>query len=213
MPLEPLTIRQLLQRGYRTTADIAGTSPAELASALDLPIVVAQVILQTVAQESDVLGRSEQGDEPWRSLGQPHPRHAAERPGAAAAPLAPPPPLPRAAAAAAAAIVVRSASQLVAAPPAVIITFCRALDTALGGGVALGELCELVGEPGAGKTQLALQLAFTAQIPPSFHGVGGRALYLGRWGRSSPLSSRGLRGRCARARRRRFGGARRTRAR
>ena len=33
--------------------------------------------------------------------------------------------------------------------------------------------------PGVGKTQLGIQLAVNAQIPPAFGGLGGRAVYIG----------------------------------
>lgn len=59
-----------------------------------------------------------------------------------------------------------------------IITFARELDELLGGGVAPKMLTEFAGAPGVGKTQVAMQLALNAQIPPSFGGVGGRSAYI-----------------------------------
>ncbi|KAG5284973.1 hypothetical protein AALO_G00032550 [Alosa alosa] len=59
-----------------------------------------------------------------------------------------------------------------------IITFCSALDSALGGGVPVGKTTEVCGAPGVGKTQLCLQLAVDVQIPVCFGGRGGRALYV-----------------------------------
>ena len=59
-----------------------------------------------------------------------------------------------------------------------IITFCRALDTILQGGLALGELTELAGPPGAGKTALAMQLAVDAALPVAFGGVHGGTVYV-----------------------------------
>lgn len=35
-----------------------------------------------------------------------------------------------------------------------IITLCKDLDDAIGGGIRVGSITELVGNPGAGKTQL-----------------------------------------------------------
>ena len=64
------------------------------------------------------------------------------------------------------------------APRPAIVSFCQALDGALGGGARVGEVLEICGEPGTGKTQMALQLALDARIPASFGGVDGRALYL-----------------------------------
>jgi RAD51-like protein 2 len=67
-----------------------------------------------------------------------------------------------------------------------IVTFCRELDQLLGGGVALGELTELAGAPGLGKTQLAMQLAVTARLPQSWGGVEGETLYVDSEGSFSP---------------------------
>jgi RecA/RadA recombinase len=54
----------------------------------------------------------------------------------------------------------------------------------LGGGFPRGELTEIFGTPGTGKTQLAMQLAVNAQIPTLFGGVGGEV--------SEPFTSRTL---------------------
>ncbi|KAK9821877.1 hypothetical protein WJX74_008329 [Apatococcus lobatus] len=59
-----------------------------------------------------------------------------------------------------------------------IITFCSDVDQILGGGVALGQLTELCGVPGVGKTQLGMQLAVDVQIPYAFGGLGGTAVYI-----------------------------------
>lgn len=62
----------------------------------------------------------------------------------------------------------------------------------LGGGIPIGEVTELCGVPGVGKTQLwlkttrffstidssSMQIAVDVQIPPVFKGVGGQALYI-----------------------------------
>jgi RAD51-like protein 2 len=59
-----------------------------------------------------------------------------------------------------------------------IITFCRALDELLGGGIALGEVTELAGSPGSGKTTLCLQLSVNAALPYYCGGVQGRTVYI-----------------------------------
>ncbi|XP_043106119.1 DNA repair protein RAD51 homolog 3 [Puntigrus tetrazona] len=59
-----------------------------------------------------------------------------------------------------------------------IVTFCSALDDALGGGVPVGKTTEICGAPGVGKTQLCMQLAVDVQIPVCFGGLGGKALYI-----------------------------------
>ncbi|CZT19851.1 related to RAD57 protein [Ramularia collo-cygni] len=50
---------------------------------------------------------------------------------------------------------------------ATISTLDDDLDHALGGGIALGQLTEIVGESAAGKTQLLLTLLLAAQLPSS----------------------------------------------
>lgn len=55
---------------------------------------------------------------------------------------------------------------------------CRILDRLLGGGIPTETITEIVGEAGIGKTQLALQLLLTAQLPIRRGGLGGASLYL-----------------------------------
>lgn len=59
-----------------------------------------------------------------------------------------------------------------------IVTFCRALDTLLGGGLPLQAVTELSGTPGVGKTQLCIQACVSVQLPQSVGGVGGEAVYV-----------------------------------
>jgi RAD51-like protein 2 len=59
-----------------------------------------------------------------------------------------------------------------------IITFSKSVDTMLGGGFPLGQVTEICGLPGAGKTQMATQLALDVQIPKVFGGNEGEALYV-----------------------------------
>jgi RecA/RadA recombinase len=59
-----------------------------------------------------------------------------------------------------------------------IVTFCKDLDQLLGGGVALGEVTEFCGEPGAGKTQMCMQLACNTFIPNGIGGVDGEVVYI-----------------------------------
>eukprot|EP00898_Chlorokybus_atmophyticus_P008549 jgi/Chlat1/8696/Chrsp88S08080 len=59
-----------------------------------------------------------------------------------------------------------------------IVTFCPALDSLLGGGVAPGHVTEFCGVPGMGKTQLGIQLAVDVQIPACFKGLAGQAIYI-----------------------------------
>lgn len=55
---------------------------------------------------------------------------------------------------------------------------CPILDSILGGGIPSNSITELVSESGCGKTQLSLQLLFTAQLPHRLNGLAGSSLYL-----------------------------------
>uniref|UniRef100_A0A803SRX0 DNA repair protein RAD51 homolog 3 n=1 Tax=Anolis carolinensis TaxID=28377 RepID=A0A803SRX0_ANOCA len=59
-----------------------------------------------------------------------------------------------------------------------IVTFCSALDGVLGGGIQLGKITEICGAPGVGKTQLCMQLTVDIQIPESFGGLAGEAVFI-----------------------------------
>lgn len=67
-----------------------------------------------------------------------------------------------------------------------IVCFCRDLDQMLGGGIPRGQVTEIVGTPGVGKTQLAMQLCISVQIPPTFGGVAGSAVYIDTEGSFTP---------------------------
>jgi RAD51-like protein 2 len=59
-----------------------------------------------------------------------------------------------------------------------LITFCKAIDDMLGGGIQVGQITEFCGVPGIGKTQLAIQLSLNVQIPEVFGGLGGECVYI-----------------------------------
>jgi RAD51-like protein 2 len=66
-----------------------------------------------------------------------------------------------------------------------IVSFCQPIDRLLGGGLPLSELTEIVGLPGSGKTQLAMQLCVDARLPARQGGVEGCAVVIdseGSWG-------------------------------
>jgi RAD51-like protein 2 len=67
-----------------------------------------------------------------------------------------------------------------------IITFSKSVDNMLGGGVSFGEVTEVCGLPGAGKTQLAMQLCVNANLPENVGGVCGQAVYIDTEGSFSP---------------------------
>lgn len=77
-------------------------------------------------------------------------------------------------------------------------TGSKRLDTILGGGIETQAMTELIGEYGAGKTQLCLMLCVTAQQPREKGGLEGTVLFIDSEGTFSPervykiAESRGL---------------------
>jgi RAD51-like protein 2 len=67
-----------------------------------------------------------------------------------------------------------------------IVTFSKTIDQLLAGGIALGEVTEIAGMPGVGKTQLAMQLCVNARIPKNSGGVEGQAIYIDTEGSFTP---------------------------
>ncbi len=59
-----------------------------------------------------------------------------------------------------------------------LFTFIRGLDEKFGRGLPVGEVVQLCGVPGTGKTTLCHQLAATVQIPTELGGLGGTAVYI-----------------------------------
>ncbi|XP_078441156.1 homolog of X-ray repair cross complementing 3 (XRCC3) [Wolffia australiana] len=55
---------------------------------------------------------------------------------------------------------------------------CQILDHLLGGGIPCGSITEIAGESGVGKTQICLQLALCALLPPSHGGLSASSLYI-----------------------------------
>jgi DNA-repair protein XRCC3 len=59
------------------------------------------------------------------------------------------------------------------------VTFgCPLIDNKIGGGLPLKSVTELVGEAGAGKTQLCLQQSFLVQLPDFVGGLSGSTYYI-----------------------------------
>ncbi|MHA1838785.1 MAG: helix-hairpin-helix domain-containing protein, partial [Candidatus Ranarchaeia archaeon] len=52
-----------------------------------------------------------------------------------------------------------------------VTTMCKALDDLLGGGIETGSITEVFGAFRSGKTQIAHQLAVSAQLPPEQGGL------------------------------------------
>lgn len=55
---------------------------------------------------------------------------------------------------------------------------CFVLDRLLGGGIPTEGITEIIDESGIGKTQMALQLIVTSQMPVCHGGLNGCSLYL-----------------------------------
>lgn len=79
-----------------------------------------------------------------------------------------------------------AATELYQATPQVLQTFCEPIDRILRGGLPVGVVTEVCGAPGAGKTQLAMQLSAIVQLPVSRGGLGGNAVYLDSEGSFTP---------------------------
>jgi len=67
-----------------------------------------------------------------------------------------------------------------------ITTASKNLDNLLGGGVETQAITEFIGEYGAGKSQICMQLCVTAQQPPEQGGLGGKVLFLDTEGTFAP---------------------------
>ena len=67
-----------------------------------------------------------------------------------------------------------------------VVSFCRGIDELLEGGAKPGKVLEVCGGPGAGKTQLLLQLCVDATIPQQFCGAGGASVFIDADGSFAP---------------------------
>lgn len=67
-----------------------------------------------------------------------------------------------------------------------IPTSCPGLDQAMLGGVSVGNLVEVYGAAGSGKTQLCLQLCINVQKPSRLRGLQGESLFIDGEGRFPP---------------------------
>ncbi|KAF8284050.1 DNA recombination and repair protein RAD51 [Trypanosoma cruzi cruzi] len=59
-----------------------------------------------------------------------------------------------------------------------VTTFCRGIDTLLGGGLPVGTVSEVCGPPGVGKTQMLMQLAVNCLLPRELGGLHGSCLFI-----------------------------------
>lgn len=155
LPLAPGVVDRLLRSGFRTLRDVDGVQPMDLSRELKISSQEALAILRHISAAS----------------GASRPATAEARAGGGVG---------QALGAANAALAGSSARELIVRGrhKKPVITFCREIDHMMGGGVPRGELTEICGTPGVGKTQFGMQLAVDVQIPNEFGGVGGEALYI-----------------------------------
>jgi hypothetical protein len=148
LPIAAQLIDKLHAHGFRLVSDLQGVKPLDLAQEIGIAPALAMTVIRAA---SGCLSQSTQ----FSSASTAHPTNSAST-------------------------TVFSAKDLVArmSIQRPIITFCKALDTMLGGGVSIGHVTEICGVPGIGKTQLLCQFALNVQIPEVFHGLGGETLFL-----------------------------------
>eukprot|EP01033_Poteriospumella_lacustris_P017433 gene17433-12466_t len=148
LPIAAQLIDKLHAHGFRLVSDLQGVKPLDLAQEIGIAPALAMTVIRAA---SGCLSQSTQ----FSSASTAHPTYSAST-------------------------TIFSAKDLVArmSIQRPIITFCKALDTMLGGGVSIGHVTEICGVPGIGKTQLLCQFALNVQIPEVFHGLGGETLFL-----------------------------------
>lgn len=193
LPLRPSTLSTLLRAGFQTTDDLRSSRGSgglsNFASECNLSLVEAGKLWREVdeAASAQTAGRTGSGSGSANSAGN----------GMAAATAGQVRPRPTGTKRITAAALLSnpsrgtSSSGSGAAPRSNptsrhIVTFCRSIDALLGGGVALSELTEVSGAPGAGKTQLAMQVCVDARLPAAYGGVQGEAVYIDSEGSFSP---------------------------
>lgn len=153
MPIAAHLIDKLHAHGFRLVSDLQGVKPLDLAQEIGIAPALAMTVIRAASGclSQSTTQFSQQTNLSSASTAYPN-----------------------------SASTVFSAKDLVArmSIQRPIITFCKALDTMLGGGVNIGHVTEVCGVPGIGKTQLLCQFALNVQIPEVFHGLGGETLFL-----------------------------------
>ena len=158
LPLSPQLIELLRSNGFQHTADLHNMRPFDLSRELNISIEIANSILESLASEKQAMSLSSAVVASNSSSSSSSSSALGLEMGSS----------------------VCSAKDLSARAQKEkpIITFCKALDTMLGGGFPSGQITEICGLPGIGKTQLAIQLAIDVQIPKLFSGNEGSTIYI-----------------------------------
>lgn len=173
LPLRPSTLSILTRRGFNSTSDVHASKAvggiSNFAAELDIPLVEAAGIAREVntavkSLSSDSTGVQDQGTS---SSIPPQPQPQQSGPQTAASILS----------------AQYSKTGLNTRP---IISFAQSIDSLLGGGFQPKETTEIVGAPGTGKTQLAMQLCVDTKLPKLFGGVEGDSVYIDSEGSFSP---------------------------
>ena len=165
LPLRPSTLSLLTRRGFNSTADIFASKRAggisNLAAELDVPLVEAAGIVREIEQAVKSLSSDSIGQ------GSVEPGEEKNAPQTAASILSS-----------------QYNHQGLRTRP--IISFAQSIDSLLGGGFQPKEVSEIVGMPGVGKSQLAMQLCVDTKLPKGFGGVEGHSVYIDSEGSFSP---------------------------
>ena len=158
LPLSAELHDLLATGGFRAVSDLQNISPIELARELDTSHSIALSIIQTASASSSSSSSSSseqsivQGLQSVRDV-KVSSKHLS-------------------------AVTAKDIIAKIGTGSRALITFCKAIDDMLGGGIQVGQITEFCGVPGIGKTQLAIQLSLNVQIPEVFGGLGGECVYI-----------------------------------
>jgi RAD51-like protein 2 len=157
IPLARSHIDALIKHGFRFVADFHGLTPIELAKECQLPLKDSVTILEAIkASEFSLVSREDSQNVLSSSLSTAVTSQDLQ------------------------ANNIFTAKEFIQKMGILrpIITFCKEIDVMLGGGIPIGQITEVCGVPGIGKTQLGMQLALNVQIPEVFQGSEGKCIYI-----------------------------------
>ncbi len=174
LPLRPSTLSLLSRRGFISTADIFASKSAggisNLAAELEVSLLEASGIAREVERTLQALHSDSIGQGSVTNGDDDVPVAVAEKkkngPQTAASIL--------------------SSQYNLGSRTRPIISFAQSIDSLLGGGFQPKEVSEVVGMPGVGKSQLAMQLCVDTKLPKSFGGTDGHSVYIDAEGSFSP---------------------------
>ncbi len=156
LPLTALALEKLQKAGFRTVSDLSGVKPIALSHELDVSIKESTAILATLREASNEQ-RSAKGGHNEGGTSSSFPQSSSSG------------------------VVASKFASLGSCGPnynSGVITFVKKLDELLRGGISEGQITELCGTPGVGKTQIAMQLAVNVTIPRNHSGQDGECIYI-----------------------------------